>query len=109
MQEEGNYVIENTTFSMQCSKTHVQVNAEFPQKRLLHRQKHGIFYMFTIFIHVTSKEKEIFYRQITPAVYNILNGFNRGYMFCPLLCSQMNLTLLSNGINNTRTFSILTL
>jgi hypothetical protein len=39
-----------------------------------------------------------------PAVYNILNGCNSGYMFFPLLCSQMNPTLLSNGTNNTSTF-----
>jgi len=104
MQEEGNHGIENTMFSMQCSKTHVQVNAEFSQKLLLHQQKYEKFYMFTIFIHVISKEKEIFHRPITSAVYNFWNGCNRGYMFCPSLCSQMNLTLLSNGIKNARTF-----
>jgi hypothetical protein len=38
MNEEGNHDIENTMFSMQCSNTNVQVNAEFPQKLLLHRQ-----------------------------------------------------------------------
>jgi hypothetical protein len=32
MQEEGNHGVENTVFSKQCSKTHVQASAEFPQK-----------------------------------------------------------------------------
>jgi hypothetical protein len=74
-------------FRCSAAKTHVHVNAEFPRKLLLYRQKYGRFNMFTVFIHVTSKEKEIFYRQFAPAVYNIWNGCNSGYMFCPLLCS----------------------
>jgi len=84
MQEEGKHGIENTMFSMQGSKTHVQVKAEFPQKLLLHGQKYGRFYMFTIFIHVTSKE-EIFYRQITPAVYNFGTAVTANT--CSALCS----------------------
>ena len=93
-----------TGFRCSAAKTHVKVNAKFPRKLLLHRQIYGRFNMFTIFIHVSSKDKEIFYQQITPPVYNIWNGCNRGYLFCLLLCSKMKLTLLSNGINNTRTF-----